>query len=371
MVEHVLEPDGTAWKPKPGATASSQQFTEARAFMIAIHKDERWNPWVMEDRAEEYAAAEAVFRQWTRAEPDFRQKTASELDQWMKEQDAEFAAGTERRKQERLSRVRNFDEARSDARLRLLEAEAQLLHSCEERTGLVSKVLFPGMDETRRAAQVAELDTEITEREMRVASLRDIVGDAEAVVDEHGYLPAERREMSRIGFMLWREREVRRLREWVAGLEKNLAAKDLDKAERATLRRDLETDRNELSMLLEIPPQTEDDMCSECERPVSWHGYVIRSSNRPRGIGPCPAWPGWIEHMRKVRQMLIEFAARPKVPEPAPPPAPKPLAVVPSGLPIAEVLKRLAAIQAEHPDAQVRRGARNKWEIWPAPSSPS
>ena len=39
--------------------------------------------------------------------------------------------------------------------------------------------------------------------------------------------------------------------------------------------------------------------------------------------------------------------------------------VIPSRLPIAEVMARLAEVQAEHPDAEVRRGSANRWEIWP------
>jgi hypothetical protein len=47
-------------------------------------------------------------------------------------------------------------------------------------------------------------------------------------------------------------------------------------------------------------------------------------------------------------------------------PRPQPLAVIPSGLPIAEVLQRLQDLKVKHPDAEVRRGNRNKWELWPA-----
>jgi hypothetical protein len=47
-------------------------------------------------------------------------------------------------------------------------------------------------------------------------------------------------------------------------------------------------------------------------------------------------------------------------------PKPEPLAVVPSGLPIGEVVARLQQLQAKHPDAEVRRGRANHWELWPA-----
>jgi hypothetical protein len=43
----------------------------------------------------------------------------------------------------------------------------------------------------------------------------------------------------------------------------------------------------------------------------------------------------------------------------------QPLAVVPSGLPIAEVVEQLQKLQKQHPDAEVRRGRANRWELWP------
>lgn len=215
------------------------------------------------------------------------------------------------------------------------------------------------MPESKRAADIEQLDTRITTLQRDLAALRDLVDDLETVVDKHGYLPADRREISRIGFMLWREREVRRLRESVADLGERLAVKGLGKAERAELRRKFNADRGELDKFLGVPPQSAADMCSECERPLSWHGYS-RSSGQPWGVVPCPACPDWAQRIQKARDMLIGLAAERHTSAPEPP---KPLAVIPSGLPIAEVLKCLAEIQTKHPYAEVRRGARNKWEV--------
>jgi hypothetical protein len=61
---------------------------------------------------------------------------------------------------------------------------------------------------------------------------------------------------------------------------------------------------------------------------------------------------------------MIAAAVKDKPAEP-PPPKPEPLAVIASGLPIAEVMRRLANVQARYPNAHVRRGNRNRWEIWP------
>jgi hypothetical protein len=49
-------------------------------------------------------------------------------------------------------------------------------------------------------------------------------------------------------------------------------------------------------------------------------------------------------------------------------PKPQPLATLPSGLSIANVIAKLTELQAVHPDAVVKRGRANRWEIWLAES---
>ena len=48
------------------------------------------------------------------------------------------------------------------------------------------------------------------------------------------------------------------------------------------------------------------------------------------------------------------------------PPKQHPITVLPPGLPIAEVITKLSELQNEDPDAVVKRGRANKWEIWAA-----
>lgn len=66
-----------------------------------------------------------------------------------------------------------------------------------------------------------------------------------------------------------------------------------------------------------------------------------------------------------MRDQLLASSRCTQTPEP-PEVKPEPLAVIPSGLSIAEITTRLVKIQTEYPDARVRRGSRNKWEIWPS-----
>ena len=50
----VIEVDGLLWKPRPEASSSSEEFRRARSLILEIDRDASWNPWVREDRAQEY-----------------------------------------------------------------------------------------------------------------------------------------------------------------------------------------------------------------------------------------------------------------------------------------------------------------------------
>jgi hypothetical protein len=78
--------------------------------------------------------------------------------------------------------------------------------------------------------------------------------------------------------------------------------------------------------------------------------------------GPCPAWPPWAQQLEKLHCALREPPARPAEP---PAPKPRPIAVIPAGLPIEELIVKLDAIRADHPGAQIRQGRGNRLEIWP------
>ncbi len=360
--DRPLEHGGVLWKPLPGATATAEEFIAARDLFTEVHKDELWNPWVMEDRAEEYEHATSVMGQWTRAEPGFRRLTEAELDARMRQIDEDAKNKTEEKERQRQTRVPEFDETRHHARLELLECDAQLRHEVEERAGLASHQRFPLMPESRRVQQIADLDRRIESVRSKRDHLHQLVGDPETVVDKDGHLPGDRREISLTYFRIWRGTEVRKLRTEVGEIEAKLSTKGLDRKERAQLRDKLNQPRSRLNDLLVLPPQTAEDMCSECARPMSWHGYTVRGWLFE--IGPCPAWPNWAKRIAEAREII---RSAPKTqPDSSKPPTQKPIAVIPSGLPITDVMQRLAEIQNKHPDAEVRRGSRNKWEIWPA-----
>ena len=47
-----------------------------------------------------------------------------------------------------------------------------------------------------------------------------------------------------------------------------------------------------------------------------------------------------------------------------------PIAVITLDGSIEDVTAKLATIQADHPGAQIRKGKRNRWEVWPPAQSP-
>lgn len=356
----VLRHEGLLWKRRRGATSTHEEFLDARARFLALHEESTWNPWVLDERADEVEAAQAVMRQWRRAEPGFRPMTAEEVREDLERFEAEQAARHAETVRQRELRKAQYDPEREQTRRLLLEREGYVATRRLERQELRDGTRFPEMQPERRAQEIQRCEGEIAALEPVVERLRAQLGDPETVADRHGWLPADRREAALLHFSLRRQSEVSRLRPEIAELATALEG-TRGRRERGEARRRLEHAQAQLDEWLPMPPPTADEMCSECPEPAAWH-----LTGKVTAIGwqaPCPGWPWWAERLDEVRAMVAGWASKreePKV-EPAPP---EPLAVIPSGLPIAEVAARLTELQAQHPDAEVRRGKRDGWELW-------
>jgi hypothetical protein len=354
----AIEHDGMLWKPRRGATATAEEFIAARTLFIELHHDAMWNPWIRDERATDIDAAAEVMGQWQRAEPGHRHQS---LKQWEAQQARRDHKREQQRAEEETRRQRDkarFDEERHVGRLRLLEVQSILDHALTELAGFRDGTRFPAMDPKRRATEIAELEQKVERLRAEIARLTPIVGDPEDVVDEHGWLPRDRREQTWWSYRLDRERRVRDLKQRLPELEVALNATS-DRGERREQRAKLAEATRDLDRLIAEGPFAAADMCSECATPRAHHGWVW-----PPGH-PCPAWPGWAARMREARQMLETFAKNRDTGAPPPvEPQPQPLAFVPSGLPIAEVVAKLTELQQQFPGAEVRRGRANRWELW-------
>lgn len=354
----IIEHDGMLWKPRRGATASAEEFIAARALFIELNNNAVWNPWVREERAADIDEGAEVMSQWQRAEPGHRHLS---LKQWESRQARRERQREQQRAKDEARRDRDkarYDEQRSTARLRLIEVRSRLYYEIAELSGFRDGTKYPAMDPKRRANEIEELEQKVERLGAEVDRLTPIVDDPEDVVDEHGWLPRDRREHTWWSYRLVRERKVRDLKQQVPELEAALKA-TTDRVERRERRAKLAEATRDLDCLIAEGPFTAEEMCSECATPMAHHGWVW-----PPGH-PCPAWPGWATRMREARQMLETFAMRREA-EAAPTAKskPQPLAVVLSGLPIADVVAKLTEFQAQFPDAEVRRGRANRWELW-------
>lgn len=354
--------DGTyLWRAKPGATSTFEESVVARELFIDLHADEFWNPWRMEEQAAELERAERIMREWERAEPGFRRKTKRQLEAEMARWDREFERKRAKREQQRQDNLKRYDPERAQARLSLLEHQCALASRTEELAKMCSGEAFPLMDPKRRADEVAALEAAVAGHQTAVDQLAPVVGAPEDVVDANGYLPRDRRHSTLFWYRERRIAEVREMRDELPKLQAQIKAIE-DRQERSKLKARHDVIKWRLDKPLAVPRLEAEDMCADCPMPAHEHGYVT-----PPFDGPCPAWPAWGARMKEARAMLVRMAeanrARNAIPAP---PKPEPLAVMPSGLPIAQVVQRLQELQQQYPDAEVRRGRANRWELWPA-----
>jgi hypothetical protein len=171
----TVELDGMLWRPVPGAT-----FT-----------------------AEEYEA---------------------EMEQRLAEVDAQVTAELAQAEQDRAERAARYDPERARARLELLGAEGVLADQVRERDGLLRRELFRATDDKRRQEHLAGLETVIAAATQAVDKLAAVMGDAETVPDERGWLPGDRRELALTLFSAQRHTEVRELRARVPARQAELKA---------------------------------------------------------------------------------------------------------------------------------------------------
>lgn len=364
--ESAALPDGVysdgelLWRAKPGATRMFEDLLAARELFQDLHADRHWNPWRFEAGQEALRQAMDTIDGWGRAEPGFRQTTTAELDQWMAQKDADFEREQAKRKRQREVNRARFDAERTAARLDLLEHQHLLAARRLDLSRMLSGEAFPLMDPGRRTNEVSKLEESVSKHEAEVERLSTVVGDPEDVVDQNGHLPRDRRDTTLHLYREHRITQVRDLQSKTAELRTRLEAAD-DKTERADLRSKLSLKQWHLDHLLAISRLKAAEMCPDCASPRHEHPAIKAPFNYP-----CAAWPGQKAIHTEVMKLLESSRNRAKADQAAPEsPRPKPLAIVPSGLPMDEIITRLQDLQHKHPDAVVRRGRANRWELWP------
>lgn len=344
-----VEVGGAVWNPRASSSVSAQEFVAAHRRMGELLDARDWNPWDRTQVDAELARVDAVLDRWTQAQEGGRPHTAVELDAQLDrlrrlaaEQRTQFARA-------RAARAERYDESLCGARLVWLEKQANLVR--------MRVLLAAGMANRR----LPDLEESIARLEQSVAQRLEEIGDPELVVDAEGWLPQERRERMYGEFRSWRLGLVDELVEQIPRLVA-ARARAGDQEDKATIGRKIADLTSSRDALMAIPRPRVAEMCTECPRPFDWHTTLSCGVLVLHGAGPCPAWPAWSARIRRARRVLVNSALdrnRPAIS------APQPIAIIPSGLPLDEVVTRLEQIRRTHPDAQVKRGNRNRWEIWP------
>lgn len=97
--------------------------------------------------------------------------------------------------------------------------QSSLDHGLTELAGFRDGTKFPAMDPKRRSSEIGELERKVERLRADVDRFTPIVGDPEDVVDEHGWLPRDRREQTWWSYRLDREGKVRDLKRRLPELE--------------------------------------------------------------------------------------------------------------------------------------------------------
>lgn len=355
----AYEHHGLPWRPKLGATSSFEEFRHAREHVVEIWNETDWNPWRKEELAPQMERAFAVDDEWECADPNWRPLTRRQMG-------ARMAAGTRRYRAERKATEARwerdkgrYDPNREKARYALLERQPIQTRLERDLAQHRARSIYPAMPEDRRALAIAELEDKLARNANELERLTAIVGDPEDVVDEDGKLPADRREWNVSWYRYLRTKWVEELQLAIAA-QKAKIAETKDRREKFTLGIHLHSSERRLAVLLAIPRLSADQMCADCYTPAFQHasGGDIYESH------PCPHWPMHAARMERAWEILRSARERIQRAEPEPP-KPQPLATLPAKLPIAEVIAQLQELQAQHPDAVVKRGRANRWELWP------
>jgi hypothetical protein len=357
-------PNGVTWTRRPGATSTGPELLEALADLHGMYGDvaRQWNWWQEGRRDREHDRVWRILGEWDNGAPK-RKYTKAQADALGQTELDKVNRSVEEKRQRREDLVaRTYDQDRENLRLRLLRTESDAAFFGHVREAPASP------------AQRENAERRIAERQASADQLRGQLGDPEHVIDQQGYLPAERRELNLRSHMdHWRHPA---LRQWST------------------------TDRRRFNALLAMPMPGAVAMCSECQAPAEWHEYDLSLrlflSPPPSGSTAedlarllpgwwerCPACTayelehGWggkralpdfdYEQWRAMLPPLLRTLFAPAQPKPTSKreQPPEPLAVIESG-PISAVMGQLAAAQAKYPTAQVRRGRGNRWELWPS-----
>jgi hypothetical protein len=259
-----------------------------------------------------------------------------------------------------------YDPRRARPRLALIEQQVTLAEALATLQEAAARpAVPPGIPDLWEPAG-AEAERAAADARHWMSELTPVAADPEAVADEDGRLPRERREEFLVAFAAKVSTEAVGLHQKLPALRTALRT-TRGRQERAAVRDELRQGTARLAYLQALPAFTAADMCSECPRPMAWHSTGVTFCLETGAVlsEPCQSWPVWnakvATGLARVAEMLQQ-----KQKTPVSESARELIAVIAAGSSVEDVIAELTRVKAEHPGAAVRRGKRDSWEIWSA-----
>lgn len=234
----VTATNGVRWKRDPGATSTPAQLFAAMQLLTADWHQRQWNWWRDGQIEAEERKTRAVWHEWDHAEPPpGGYQYGGSTEEAVAAMEAEWDAQRAERERGRLARQERFDEERSNARITMLQNQAD--------AGFMRHVLA----HPATAAQRAKAEEKLTKHEREAARFAALVGDPDEVANRHGDLPPDRRTWHLSDLLTFRHRLLREL--------------------------DESRQRRRFRTVLAMPAPDTADMCPECEAPALWHTWDV------------------------------------------------------------------------------------------------
>lgn len=261
----VTATNGVRWKRDPGTSSTPAQLFAAMELLTTDWHQRQWNWWREGQIEAEEGKARSALHEWDHAEPPpGGYQYGGSTEEAVAAMEAEWDAQQAERERARLERQEGFDEERWNARITMLQNQAD--------AGFMRHVLT----HPATAAQRAKAEEKLAKHEQGAARLAAQVGDPDEVADRHGDLPPDRRTWHLSGLMTFR----------------HVLLRELDESGQ----------RRRFRTVLAMPLPDAAYMCPECEAPAAWHTWDVslclyRGKPEPGSQAETIArlLPGWRE----------------------------------------------------------------------------
>jgi hypothetical protein len=197
-------------------------------------------------------------------------------------------------REEYAGQPQGHDLRRARARLALIEQQVTLAEALATLQEAAARpAMPPGIPDLWEPVR-AEAERAAADARHWISELEPLVAHPEAVADEDGRLPRDRREEFLVAFTPKMSTEAASLHDKLPALRAALKT-TRGTQERAAIPDELRQGTARLAYLQTLPAFTAADMCSECPWPMAWHSTDVTFCLETGAVlsEHCQSWPVW------------------------------------------------------------------------------